>query len=307
MHRYRIAGLNVLSEVVLPGLIDAPGAGQVDVTIRRAAVPSALEDASEIHPTFQIAGDRFLFLIPGIAHFLLHDGRDIAFECDGDTTENDVAIFLIGTVFGILLHQREQIVLHASAVRVNGRAVLFCGASGAGKSTLAAALGLRGHAMVTDDVCAIEIGKGEIPIVLPDGRQLKLWQQAVEKLDLSGRLGPAVRAQLKKFYVEPVEAAAEALPLGAVYALRESRPPLRDGIERPNIVDAALIIRRNAYRPRLVEAMRQRSQYFQSAAAIISRAGLFFLNRPMDFAAMPEVIDQLERHWDEIGLTEPAR
>jgi hypothetical protein len=306
LHSYRIAGLDVSSEIMLPGLIAvARPAGRGEVRIRRAPVPRVLEGATESGPTFQIAGDRFLFQLPGIARFLLQEGRDIAFECENGTSEDDTAVFIIGTVFGILLHQRGQIVLHASAVRVNGRAVLFCGASGAGKSTMAAALGGRGYAMVTDDVCAITTEDGA-PMVQPDGRQLKLWEQAVENLELAPRLGGAVRKRLRKFYVEPFEATATALPLGAVYVLREARPPLKDGIERPNVVDSALLIRRNAYRPRLVAALQQRPQYFVSAAAMIASAGLFNLSLPKDFASLPKFIDLLEKHWSEIGLRDPV-
>jgi len=90
-----------------------------------------------------------------------------------------------GSVFGILLHQREEIVLHASAVRVNGRAILFCGASGAGKSTLAAVLAQRGLPLITDDVCAITLSPAGAPMVHSDGLHLKLWAQAIERLDLS--------------------------------------------------------------------------------------------------------------------------
>jgi len=187
-------------------------------------------------------------------------------------------------------------------VRVNGRAVLFCGASGAGKSTLAAALAQRGYPLVTDDFCTLTIDGSGAPMVYPDGRQLKLWAQAIDRLDLAQQRGERVRKSLEKFYVEPGEVFTDPLALGAVYALRETLPPLHDGIERPNVVDAALLIRKSAYRPRLIAAMEQKARYFQAAADIAATAGIFTLTRRLDFAAMPDVIGRLEAHWSEIGL-----
>ena len=241
-----------------------------------------------------------------MARFLLSGGREIIFEPAPGVEAGDVAIFLVGTVFGILLHQRGEIVLHASAVRVAGKAVLFCGASGSGKSTLAAALAQRGFPTVSDDFCAVTLTAGAAPMVQPDGRHLKLWAQAIEKLDLAERRGAPVRKQLEKFFVEPSIALAEPLPLGAVYALREARPPHKPGIERPNVVDAALILRRNAYRPLLVNRMDQKADYFRAATAIANAAGIFHLTRALNFAAMPEVVGWLEQHWLDIGLTEKA-
>jgi len=223
-----------------------------------------------------------------------------------DAEPADIPIFILGTAFGILLHQREQVVLHASAVRVNGKAILFCGPSGAGKSTLAAALAQRGFPLVADDLCAITLAAGAAPMVQPDGRHLKLWAQAIEKLDLAERRGAPVRNKLQKFFVEPQAALAEPLPLGAVYALREARPPHKSGIERPNVVDAALILRRSAYRPLMVNRMGQKADYFYAATAIANAAGIFHLTRPFNFAALPEVVGGLAQHWLDIGLTEKA-
>ena len=306
MHFYRVSGLSVGSEIALPGLNAIAADREVpDVAIRRRPVPVALENASATGVTWQIAGDRFLQRIPDVARFLLSAGREIAFEPEADADVDDIPIFILGTVFGILLHQREQIVLHASAVRVNGKAVLFCGASGAGKSTMAAALAQRGYPLVTDDICAIAAVDGT-PMVHPDGRQLKLWAQAIERLELADSRGERVRSRLEKFYVEPAESFSEPLPLGAVYALREARPPHAPGIERPNVVDAALILRRNAYRPLLVNRMGQKANYFHAATTIANVTGIFHLTRPLDFAAMPKGVAWLERHWLEIGLMEKA-
>ena len=308
VHSYRIAGLQVASEIELPGAIAAaqPPRASADIVVRAGLVPDALEQASARGATWEIAGDRFLFRVPDVARFLLTGGREILFEAASGIESSDISIFLLGTVLGILLHQRGRIVLHASAVRVNGKAVLFCGPSGAGKSTLAAALAQRGFPLVADDFCAITVSEAGTVTVQPDGRNLKLWAQAIQKLDLAERRGAPVRNRLQKYFVEPAAIFTEPLPLGTVYALREARPPHNAGIERPNVVDAALILRRTAYRPLLVNRMGQKADYFRAATAIANAAGIFRLTRAFNFASMPELVAQLERHWLDVGLTEKA-
>jgi hypothetical protein len=302
-HSYRVAGLSLSSEVELPGLIGTAPVSLPDVVICRRPVLPALDGATASGPTWQIAGDRFLLRIPGIARFLMTGGCEIAVETENGTPADEVVPFICGTVFGILLHQRRHIALHASAVEVNGKAVLFCGPSGAGKSTISAALTRCGYPLVADDLCGIVLA--ETPMVHPDGRQLRLWEQAILGLDLVANRGAPVRQRLRKYYVEPDNSATNALPIGAVYALREARPPRVPGIERPNAIDAALLLRRNAYRPVLLARTGQKAEYFKAAAAIAdASAGIFYLTWPIDFAAIPEVVGWLEDHWAGIGLAD---
>jgi hypothetical protein len=307
VHFYTVAGLSVGSDVVLPGL-HAVGAAprQPDVRIRRRAVPLVLSGADALGPNWQVAGQQFLLRVPDIARFLISEGREIQFEAEPVADPRDIPLFLLGSAFGILLHQRREIVLHASAVRVNDKAVLFCGPSGAGKSTLAAALAQRGYPVMTDDFCAVTVTQSGVPRVHPDGRYLKLWAQTIERLNLAGRSGARVRSRLEKFYVHPGPTQADALPLGALYALRQAQPPHAGPIERSSAVEAAPTLRRLAYRPRLVSRMGQRADYFHAATAVANHAGIFYLTRAPDFSAMPRLIAQLERHWHEIGIAEQA-
>jgi hypothetical protein len=300
---YRISGLSVASEIVLPGLIAGAPSAPPEVTIRRGEVPATLPDATSSGITWQQCDQHFLLRIPAIARFMLIGGRDIVVAPESEADPDDVPVFLLGTVFGILLHQREQIVLHASAVEVKGKAIVFCGASGAGKSTLAAALAHRGYPVVTDDVCGLSL-HDDVPTVHPDGRHLKLWAQAIARLDLAERRGARVRQKLEKFFIDPHQVTTEPLPLGAIYVLREARPPNPAGISQPNVVDATLLLRRGAYRPLLVRQFDQKAAYFRAAASIANTAGIYNLTRTFDFAAMPDVIASLERHWQERGITE---
>ncbi len=66
------------------------------------------------------------------------------------------------------------------------------------------------------------------------------------------------------------------------------------------------MVRNNAYRPVMVRRMAQADLYFQAAATISQRAGVFTLTREMNFTQMPVVLDWLEAHWRELGLLERA-
>jgi len=302
VYSYRVSGLAVASELDLPGLIPGDPACTADVAIRRAPVPMTLDDAEATGPTWQRAGNRFLLRIPNIARFLLEDGRSIAFEADAAAEPRDVAVFLSGSVFGILLHQRNHFVLHSSAVLVGGKAVLFCGVSGAGKSTLAAALGERGYPLIADDQCAVEIGGDGVPRIQADGRQLRLWEKSIVELGLDGRRGDSMRNRLRKFYVDPAAAAIDPVAVGAIYALVGIRDPERPAILGLNAVDATRLLVANAYRPLLIRRLGQHGDYFQGGAKIAAAAGIFRLKRAFGFELVDGTIAMLEEHWASIGL-----
>jgi len=303
MYFYRAGGLQISSEIALPGLIEGV-AGDSDVTIRCGDVPERLDGAVEGGPNWQFGDQQLLLAVPDIAVFHIIAGRQIVVAPAAEVRREDIAIYLCGTVIGAVLHQRARIVLHASAVLVGNKAVLFCGASGAGKSTTAAALNKRGYALVSDDVCALDIDADGVAWVMPDGRNLKLWNQAVKELDVVA--GDAVTRKIEKFYVEPGSVLAKPVPVGALYALREARPPAIAGITKPNVVDAAILLRTNAYRPLLVRCFGQRNDYFSAAVSLANQAGIYLLTRDKDFSQLDSVLDDLERHWAETGLLSEA-
>lgn len=303
MFRYRVSGLVVESTIALPDLIAAADAVPPDITITDGSVPSMLDDVLATGPNWSRSRDQLLLDIPSIGRFLLSHGRDIAFTVEPGA-DDDIAIFLSGNVIGLLLHQRGQIVLLAGAVSVGGRAVLFCGRSAVGKSTLVAALTARGYPILADDQCVIARDTDGQPVLVPEGRRLKLWGKSIDALGLGDDRGPPLRTCLQKYVVEAKTRSATPLPVGAIYTLVETRRPGTEGIARANVVDAAKGLLSHAYRPLLARGLGQRTAYFEMGAAIGAVAGSFVLARPMSFAAMDATIAMLEAHWTENGLAE---
>jgi hypothetical protein len=97
------------------------------------------------------------------------------------------------TAVPLLLAERGDLVLHASAVVVEDAAVLFCGHSGRGKSTLALMASSIGCAVLGEDGAAIEI-EADRALVWPGGRGIltgsvrpeRQWHDLPERLEADG-------------------------------------------------------------------------------------------------------------------------
>lgn len=299
IYRHIGCGLKIESDIRLPGLASAePGNSAPLVQIERASVPFELTDGViKSGPNWQRTETTFLLRLAGVARFLIEDASSIQYDPEDNTDPEELTAFLTGSVLGLLLHLRGAVVLHASAVMVGERAVLFCGLSGAGKSTISAALGERGYPMVSDDLCALTTAEDGTVTVVADGREHKLWHQALDGLDLNARKGEEVRAQINKFFVEPRDRVTKPVPVGALYELVEHHAG-----EAPEIVplaasDAAHIVRRNAFRPLLMRMLNQKADYFRVAARLASQGEIAQFRRPIDFDKLAEGLDVLEATW----------
>ena len=297
MYSYRISGLSVTSEMELLGATPMAHDAAPDVMVCYGDVPGQLARPSSCGPSWQREGDTILLCVPGLARFLITAGRSVVIALEDEALRRDASGFVLGSCLGILLHQRGALVLHGSAVARNGRAIVLCGHSGAGKSTTAAALSQKGCSFVSDDICVIGLDAQGAPVVLPDGRRLKLWRQSIDGLDLEARRGEAVRETFEKYFVEPGPTVTEPPLLDAIYELHESRLPGQDGIEALTLPDAMRMLERQAYRPRLRRELSSPQQILSQAAATLHHARAFAFTRPLGFERLDAALDALMQHW----------
>jgi len=92
---------------------------------------------------------------------------------------------------------RRHLLLHASAVEKDGKALIMTGASGSGKSTLAAMLGCKGWRFMGDEFVLLDLVTGE---AVPFPRLISLKNQAIGAMQataLDGRFGPLMTSTPK--------------------------------------------------------------------------------------------------------------
>ena len=293
---YDLCGWRVASAIALPDL--PPWAGDMrapDVTIGIGEVPT-FERTVLTTPLVQIAPDgRARFEVTGIGNFLVEEGKRITVAPLLPLDAPDIRLFLLGSGFGFLCHQRGVLPIHAASVDIDGEAVVLAGASGAGKSTLAAAFWRRGHAVLSDDVSPIDLSAGA-SLILPSLRRIRLWSDSVKHAGWQSIQMERCRAGLEKFS-RSIASDVRPLPLPPRAIVHLRRQPDTFGGSRFRRLRgraAAEEFRRQIYRWRSLVGIAGKTGAMTRSALAASRFPQhFIMERPVSFDRLDSVVDDI--------------
>lgn len=123
----------------------------------------------------------------------------------------------------LALGERRYLLLHASAVERDGRAVLMTGLSGAGKSTLAALLSMRGWRLMGDEFVLLDPASGLVH-AFPRAISLKnasigVMQAAAPRARFGPLLAGTPKGDLRHMVPDATAIAAMAVPAAPVLVL----------------------------------------------------------------------------------------
>ncbi len=292
MYSYTSFDLGICSALRLPELVAAPE-GAAAVTIERGSidrVPGSTDENGHYASTRD--GEAYLYW-DSVGAFLVRDGSHVMIDSLPEAEEDLIRLPLLGPVLSLLLHQRGLLVLHASAVAIDGQAVAFIGRKGWGKSTTAAALHARGHALVTDDILAVDLSAEGIPHVAPGFPQLKLRPEAARAaLGDDPDALPVLHRRVTKRARRATEGFSSAsLPLQRIYVL-DRGPSLC--IEPVAHQEAFLELTRHTFNQRLVKDKHTAPAHFRRRARLAGRVPLQRLKRKAALDALPDVARLVE-------------
>jgi hypothetical protein len=188
------------------------------------------------------------------------------------------------TVLPLLLAERGDLVVHASAVVADGRAVLFCGPSERGKSTLALALGTLGYPILSEDGGVVEID-GEQHVVWPGPRGVRVSGEAAQA---AGHAEAGADSRRVVHSLAPESEATGPAPLGALVMLEERGPQLT--IERLDRADALIALVPSLLHSGGTDALRPA---FSRAADLAAKAPVFRASMPDDLSAIEAAASDL--------------
>lgn len=229
------------------------------------------------------------------------DGGRIDVQRTAGVAVEDVLQIVQTVGLSTALQLAGTVVLHGSAIELDGRAIIVLGPSGAGKSTTAAAFLVSGHALLSDDIAAIQVVHGE-PVVHAGMTQLRVtpktanavgWDpQRLPRVFETEILGDKRRVMLSE---SAGSFCAQARPIAGVYVLRtrgareQGASPEVTAISPPQAVPLLLA---NCYRLDRLDSFR-RAHLLSRLASLAQDIPVRRVRAADDLESLPLLLDAL--------------
>lgn len=310
MPTYAVAGITIATELELPELPAAPdGPASWTVVLDPAASAGPVQPAYELRTpdddalwaTLGAGEDRYLLSYERQVDFVVDArARTVAYVPAPGLAPNTLRHLLIDQVVPHLLAVDGELVLHASAVAVDGAVLAFIGPSGTGKSSMAAAHLREGALLVADDFLRLR-AQAEGYEATPAYPGLRLWSDSAGFFaGDAAQLPPVADYTDKRRWAAAEQPAGAWLPLRAIvmlgYVPTPQEPVCRVAPLRG--ADAFAMLYQQAFR------MHRAGREFQQAdldrfIRLAQRVPVLLIEHRRDFAVLPTVLADLHAALDE--------
>lgn len=222
MFFYEAYGLFLQSNLAIPGLQRLSNFNQkVDLTIN---LKYPLEKIFQT-PDWQNTIYNIEFE-DGTTYLIDHQVSQIWANWRDDESLESATTYLTGPILGFVLSLQGKTCLHASAVAIDNKAIVFTGDSSAGKSTLAGIFAKRGFPVLSDDIVAITPQYSNF-FIQPAYPWVRLWSNSVIALYNDVEALPRIAPQhptWEKRYLDLNQLGlyqSKPLPLDRIYIIGE--------------------------------------------------------------------------------------
>ena len=287
---YSAYGLNITSELLLPEL--EANDSNSDVFIYEKKNGTRSDGNMKRLWRLKISEEKksASLFIKNQATFNIREGKEITVYTEKNSDDQLIRQYIMGIIFGILLYQRELLVLHASAVEFDGGAIAFMGNPEAGKSSVAAALYNKGYKIVTDDITPVDVNS-EISTVFPGFPYLKIGQKVAGGLGYDFEsLGIIHSLEEKRLLDVHNRFQKKPLPLRCIFVLADGNA---QGVEELHPQETVIELIRHTFPTRLQQPGAK--LHFMQCAELVNRVPVYRLKQSKSISALPELITLIEK------------
>ena len=248
---------------------------------------------------FKLNQIEFSMDVEDVGSFYASGGNYISLVPNSKATNATIELFLNGSTYGAILHQRKIMPMHGSCFVYDNMGIMLCGESGAGKSSLTAAFVLDGNEFLTDDVTPILISNNQADIWTMSDR-IKLWEDSLRQLNQSKEDLHKIDPETEKFYYPLESYRKSSFRLNHIFLieLHEKSDVSFQEIKGSEKVTA---LRNEIYRLEYLHGMPENEAlYFKNLVEISKNIKITKLFRPMDIP-IEKTQHQLKEYLEKIS------
>ncbi|MCS3642393.1 hypothetical protein [Salinibacter ruber] len=290
---YEVHGVKLKSDIKIPevGRYEKKEGNEETIEIEKKTIERRLKKV-EKKRIFKAENGRVQYEAPEIGVVAVEKGKKIYIDVDSKKINTLTRLFILATGLATALYQGGKLVLHSSAVSIDGKAALFIGDKGAGKSTMAAAFSEKSHQAIADD--AVRVDASTPSIAYPGVQAFKLRRDSLSLLDESRFYVKKIDKNLDKYLVSKREKNSnqKKQKIGGIFVIKEGK---NIDIRECSFLDSfAEIVRHTYVRKNVRSSMGNRIDYFNQCTDVAAKVPVYELVRPKKYSKLDKLCELIK-------------